>query len=109
MKIGANIIVIHNIDTSDGLTNGQLGKLIAVINTKDGEADKLIVKLQKADAGIKNRRKHPGLATKYPDAVVIERATINYSIRKKGGAVGSTATLIQFPVKLAHAITGHKI
>ena len=109
LKIGANIIVIHNIDTSDGLTNGQLGKLIAIVYTKDGKADKLIVKLQKTDAGMKNRRKHTGLALKYPDSVVIERATINYSIRKKGGAVGSTATLIQFPVKLAHAITAHKI
>ena len=46
---------------------------------------------------------------KYPECVVIERVTINYSIRKKGGAVGSTATLAQFPVKLAYAITAHKI
>ena len=41
--------------------------------------------------------------------MVIERATLNYPIRKKGGAVGSSATLVQFPVKLAHAITAHKI
>ena len=47
LKIGANIILIHNIDTSDGLTNGQLGKLINIIYSKDGEADKLIIKLQK--------------------------------------------------------------
>ena len=46
---------------------------------------------------------------KYPEAVIIERVTINYSIRKRGGAVGSTATLVQFPVELAHAITAHKI
>ena len=49
------------------------------------------------------------LAVKYPECVVIERVTINYSIRKRGGAVGSTATLVQFPVKLAYAITAHKI
>ena len=46
---------------------------------------------------------------KYPETVVIERASVQYSIRKKGGEVGSTATLVQFPVKLAHAITAHKI
>ena len=34
---------------------------------------------------------------------------MNYSIRKKGGTIGSTVTLVQFPIKLAHAITGHKI
>ena len=103
------VIIIHNIDTSDGLTNGQLGELVSVIMTKNGEVDKLIVKLQKKDAGVHNRRKFQGLALKYPDSVIIERVTVNYSIRKKGGAVGSTATLVQFPVKLAHAITAHKI
>ena len=109
LKIGANIIIIHNIDTSDGLTNGQLGKLVNIIFSKEGEADKLIVKLQKENAGIQNRRKYPGLANKYPGSVIIERVTLNYSIRKRGGAVGSTATLVQFPLKLAHAITAHKI
>ena len=109
LKIGANVIIIHNIDTSDGLTNGQLGKLVNIIYSKDGEADKLIVELQKENAGVQNRRKYPGLAIKYPGSVIIERATVSYSIRKRGGAVGSTATLVQFPVKLAHAITAHKI
>ena len=32
-----------------------------------------------------------------------------YTLRKKGGVVGTTATVIQFPVKLAFAITSHKI
>ena len=91
------------------MKNGQLGELVTIINSKDGNADKLIIKLKKKDAGIQNRRKYQGLAMKYPESVVIERVTINYAIRKKGGAVGSTATLVQFPVKLAHAITAHKI
>jgi hypothetical protein len=69
----------------------------------------LIIKLLKKDAGIQNRRKYPGIAVKYPECVDIERVTINYSIQKKGGAVGSTATLVQFPVKLAYTITAHKI
>ena len=109
LKIGAKIIIIHNIDTSDGLTNGQLGDLIGAIKTKEGETDKLIVKLRREDAGVQNRRKFHGLTQRYPGSVVIERVTMNYPIRKRGGAVGSTATLVQFPVKLAHAITAHKI
>ena len=109
LKIGAKIIIIHNVDTSDGLTNGQLGELKDIIKTKDGETDKLIIKLKKKETGQNNRRKFPGLAAKYPESVVIERVTLNYPIRKRGGAVGSTATLVQFPVKLAHAITAHKI
>ena len=83
--------------------------LVAVIKSKDGEVDKLIVKLQKKNAGIQNRRKFAGLASKYPDSVIIERSSVNHSLRKRGGSVGSTATLVQFPVKLAYAITAHKI
>ena len=65
LKIGAKIIIIHNIDTSDGLTNGQLGELVSIIYSKDGEVDKLIIKLQKKDAGQQNRKQFPGLSVKY--------------------------------------------
>ena len=109
VKIGCQIILIHNVDVEDGLTNGQLGKLVKIIFTKEGKPDKLIVELQKKDAGIRNRKKFADLAKTFPNCVILERVSINYSIRKKGGIIGSTATLIQFPVKLAYAITAHKI
>ena len=99
LKVGTKIILIHNVDTSDGLTNGQLGKLVSIIFTKDGHPDKLIVELQKIDAGIKNRKRNDGIAKRFPKAVTIERVSVNYSIRKKGGTIGSTATLVQFPIK----------
>ena len=86
-----------------------MGELIAVIKTKEEKVDKLIIKLQNINAGITNRQKHPGIAYKYPDCVIIERVANQYSLRKKGEAVGTTATVIQFPVKLSYAITSHKI
>ena len=52
VKIGCKVILIHNIDTSDGLTNGQLGKLVTIIFTKDGKPDKLIINLKKSTAGL---------------------------------------------------------
>ena len=109
LKLGCKIILIHNIDTADGLTNGQLGNLESIIYTNDGEPDKLIITLQKRDAGAENRRKYRNFVQKFPNSVIIEKVTVNYSIRKKGGHIGSTASLIQFPIKLAHAITAHKI
>ena len=109
VKIGSKIILVHNIDTADGLTNGQLGTLISIIKSDYGRIDKLVVRLQKKSAGSENRKKYPGLAQMYPGMVIIDRVSINYSIRKKGGAIGSTATLVQFPIKLAHAITAHKV
>ena len=109
LKLGANIMLIHNINTVDGLTNGQLGCLEAVIKTTSGQVDKLIVKLVRKSAGLKNRQSHPLLARKYPECVVIERVSFQYPLRKKSGNVGTSATVIQFPIKLAFAITSHKI
>ena len=109
LKIGAKIMIIHNIDTADGLTNGQLGELVTIIRTTKGEVDKLIVRLKKKNAGQHNRSKFPGLASRFPNCVIIERVSNQYTLRKKGGDVSNTATLFQFPVKLAHAITAHKI
>ena len=109
LKIGAKVMLIHNIDTVDCLTNGQLGVLVDAIKTTEGKIDKLIVKLQNTKAGKQNRQNNPGLSARYPNCVIIERVTIQYTLRKKGGVIGTTATVIQFPIKLAFAITSHKI
>ena len=109
VKLGAKVMIIHNIDTADCLTNGQLGKLVDVIKTKEGEVDKLVIQLNNKSAGKQNRQRYPGLAARYPGCVIIERVSNQYTLRKKSGDVGSTALVIQFPVKLAFAITSHKI
>ena len=109
LKKGAKIMIIHNIDTIDSLTNGQMGTLKDFIESKDGKIEKLVVKLSNENAGRLNRQKHPFLAEKYPDCVIIERMSLQYSLRAQSGDAGSTATLIQFPITLAHAVTGHKV
>ena len=109
VKIGGKIMIIHNIDTADGLTNGQMGELIHIVKTTKGEVDKLILKLANSKAGQKNRSQYPNLSSKFPNCVVIERVNLQYTLRKKGGEAGATANVIQFPLKLAFAITSHKI
>ena len=110
LKRGAKVMIIHNIDTLDGLTNGQFGILVDVTYKDDtGTVDKLIIHLRNAKAGEMNRQKHPLLATKYPGCVMIDRVSFQYSICNSSGDVGSNATLIQFPVTLAHAVTAHKV
>ena len=86
-----------------------LGKWPIRRKTTGGEIDKLIIKLNNEKAGHENKSKHPLITSKYPDCVVIERVAIQYTLRKKSGEVGATATVIQFPVNLAFAITSHKI
>ena len=109
LKKGAKIMIIHNIDTIDSLTNGQMGTIKDFIESKEGNIEKLIVKLSNENAGRLNRQKYPFLAEKYPGCIIIERMSLQYSLRAKSGDAGSTATLIQFPITLAHAVTGHKV
>ena len=98
-------MIIHNIDTIDSLTNGQMGTIEDFIESKEGNIEKLIVKLSNENAGNLNRQKYPFLAEKYPGCIIIERMSLQYSLRAKSGDAGSTATLIQFPITLAHAVT----
>ena len=51
VKIGCKVILIHNIDTSDGLTNGQLGILIDVIRTNEGTVAKFIIEFKNGNVG----------------------------------------------------------
>ena len=46
IKIGAKVMLIHNVDVSDLLCNGAMGTLIGVEESKNGSVDKIIVKLQ---------------------------------------------------------------
>ena len=110
MKIGCKIILIHNIDTPDGLTNGQLGKLIDIIQTEDGSVAKCIVEFKNENIGRESRARNPQFAAKYPRGTVIEKVSFTYSLSKKAATGSSSkATVIQFPLKVAQAITAHKI
>ena len=109
LKIGAKLMIVQNIDTADMLCNGQIGTLVEVVRTTNDVVDLLVIKLMDIKAGENNRKKNSKLSQQYPDCVFIEKVSVQYTLRKKSGNVGSTATVIQFPVRLAHAITAHKI
>ena len=100
LKIGAKVMLIKNIRTEDSLTNGQLGKLVGVIRDKDGGVKSLMVKFKKKDAGKLTRREHPHLEKEFPGATKIDKALVQFSLKKGSSA---NATLIQFPIVLAHA------
>ena len=109
IKLNAKVIMIHNLDTSDCLTNGQLGVLTDVIKTPSGDdIDRLVVKFKSSQVGKKWRKQNPVLAAKYPDCVVLSRVLYPYTLTKKG-TDGAIAKVYQFPLWVANAITAHKI
>ena len=108
IKIGAQIMLIYNVNTIDGLTNGQLGVVKHVIRDKNGILDKIIIKFKNPKAGKENRDKFKKILKDYPECSVIERVSMQYQLRDKND-VGASAKVIQFPIKLSMATTAHKV
>ena len=108
VKLGARLMIIDNVNVADGLCNGQLGMLVALVYTRTGRVDKLVIKLKDKQAGDANRSKFRQLAQQYPECVFIERANRIYQLSKRSGDVGSSASVIQFPVRVAFCMTCHK-
>ena len=100
LKVGCEVMLIHNINTLDGLTNGCRGVLVDV--EKAGEAiRRLVIKFNNPDHGRLQREKNP--CHRHPEGTYIDPIHWKYVL---GGA---TASILQFPVKGAGAMTGHKI
>ena len=109
LKMGARVMLIHNLSTVDSLTNGQLGTLEQILKNKEGKVDKLVIKFQNPSSGAANREKFSKLASRFPGCTFIERVSIQYTLRTVRQEVSSTATVIQFPIKAAFALTAHKV
>ena len=96
LKINAEVVLVHNINTLDGLTNGCRGVLIDV-EKKGKSIHRLVIKFHNPDHGRLQREKNP--CRKHPEATYIDPVLWQYQI----GA--ATATVFQLPVKGAEAIT----
>lgn len=110
IKIGARIMVVLNVNTMDSLVNGSIGVVLDVIKDDHGKVNCIIVKFDNDRTGAE-QRKHP-IAANYinENGTPIFRQKIRYHIGKSGGKKhAATATVFQFPIKLAFAVTGHKM
>ena len=104
-------MVNNNIDTSDGITNGTLGMMVDVIKNSKNEIHYLVIDLGNPSKGRSNTARHKDITKGKPGRIVLEKVRWDYLDKKQkgGGKGGATATVIQFPVRLAWAITLHKI
>ena len=110
LKIGARIMLIHNVNTLDGLTNGAQGRVMQIL-AKDERVRYILVRFDSQSIGCEQRRKFSRLPSisQYPDLTPIERFSFSYTlgdVRKNHAAM---ATLLQFPLRLSWACTSHKV
>ena len=109
LKIGAKVMLTYNIDTSDGLTNGARGELLAVIKDSKSNITKLIVRFENPKVGQEKRRCSPDIVSQYPNGTPNEKVNFSFSISRSKKSVINTASVIQFPIRLAFACTAHKV
>ena len=102
LKVGAKVMLIKNIRTEDGLTNGQTGKLAHVVRDSKGGVKYLMVRFNRENVGKMTRNENPELERLYPGCTKIEKTLETYKLKETGA---NTANLIQFPIVLAHAVT----
>ena len=112
LKVGARIMLIHNYDTSDRLTNGTCGEVMG-FEWSRGEnpvIQKILVQFDDNRDGLKTRKRE-NIHLRYPRMPLvtpISRISFEYSIGKRWKNHSAKAKVIQFPMALGCAITAHK-
>ena len=64
-KIGARVMIVLNVNTSDYLVNGSLGVVLDVVYDDNGEVKCIIVKFDSEKAGSEQRKNYANIADKY--------------------------------------------
>lgn len=110
LKVGARVMVIHNINTSDGLTNGARGMVMDIL-AKEERVRYVLVQFDNPSIGMEQRRKfrHLPSIARQPHLTPIEKFHFSYTLGDVRKNHGARATVIQFPLKLSWASTAHKV
>ena len=107
-KVGCKVMLIHNIDTYDGLTNGAVGILIHAFKDSHGTITRLLIRFDEEWRGKEKCKKYPQIEAQYPGCVPIENIQWAYTIGKDPNRASSRATVYQFPIIVSFAATSHK-
>ena len=107
LKKNARVMLTTNLDVCDSLSNGQLGMVVDIILNEKGKVDQILVEFDDPNVGKEHRKKY-NLSNRYPGRNVTCIRKVEFEFRLREGSA-SSATAINFPLKLAWATTMHKI
>ena len=103
-------MLIHNVNTSDGLTNGAQGTLEKIL-CDDSKVRYILIKFDNKRVGRHQRQKFKFLSSRYnlSEATPIERVSFSYTLGDTSKNHAARATVLQFPLRLSWALTSHKV
>ena len=104
LAIGAQVMLVYNVDTLDGLVNGVIGTVTSIVKNITGGVSTILVQFNNENVG-KRAIASSQWKQEYSTSVPITRREGMY---EKTGSKGSQTTINQFPLTLAWAITIHK-
>ena len=109
-KVGSKVMLTYNLKTTDGLTNGAFGRVMGVKVNDRKVLQEVHVHFTNKTVAKEAYKSFPHLLEKYGvPCVAITRYETEYRLGKENSGVKSSATAINFPLKLAEAATSHKV
>ena len=104
LKIGARVMLTINLDVADSLCNGSMGEVVGFKRTGNNKIKYIMVKFDKETAGKDRRRTYN--FEEFPGATAIDLLEQEF---EQGKAYSTTATAINWPLKLSWGVTIHKM
>ena len=105
LAVGARVMLVANIDVSDGLVNGARGEVVHIVTNDNNMVSNVLVKFDNQQVGIKAIQTSPYQA-RFSNAVPLGKHEVVFRAKRKRG---SEITRLQFPLTLAWATTIHKV
>ena len=104
LKIGARVMLTYNLDVTDSLCNGSMGEVVGFKRTGNNKIKYIMVKFDKETAGRDRRRTYN--FEEFQGATAIDLMEQEF---EQGKAYSTTATAINWPLKLSWGVTIHKM
>ena len=105
-KVGAKVCLTFNVDVSDYLTNGAMGKIASVTKNDNGIVTEILVEFNDPKVGEKIRREE-GIEDTFDGRKLTPIRKIMVPVQK-GKHRSNVSSVTQFPLALAWAVTAHK-